>query len=41
MQLKDQIDAYSRGQHARAYSLERAAYKHMFMTGDTLAAAVA
>jgi hypothetical protein len=40
MQLKGQIDAYSRGQCARAYSLERAAYKHMFMTGDTLAAAI-
>jgi hypothetical protein len=41
MQLKGQIDAYSRGQYERAYSLERAAYKHMFMTGDTLAAAIA
>jgi hypothetical protein len=41
MQLKGQIDAYSRGRYARAYALERIAYKHMFMTGDTLAAAIA
>lgn len=41
MQLKGQIDAYSRGQYGRAYTLERTAYKHMFMTGDTLAAAIA
>jgi hypothetical protein len=41
MQLKGQIDAYSRGRYTRAYALERAAYRHMFMTGDTLAAAIA
>lgn len=41
MQLKGQIDAYSRGRYARAYQLERAAYRHMFMTGDMLAAAIA
>ena len=41
MQLKGQIDAYARGRFVRAYRLERAAYRHMFMTGDTLAAAIA
>lgn len=41
MLLKGQIDAYSRGQYAKAYRLERTAYKHMFMTGDVLAAAIA
>jgi hypothetical protein len=41
MQLKAQIDAYSRGRYAKAYKLERLAYRHMFMTGDTLAAAIA
>jgi hypothetical protein len=41
MQLKGQIDAYSRSRYSRAYALERTAYKHMFMTGDTLAAAIA
>jgi hypothetical protein len=40
MQLKGQIDAYSRSRYSRAYALERTAYKHMFMTGDTLAAAI-
>jgi len=41
MQLKSQIDVYSRGQFGRAYTIERNAYKHMFMTGDTVAAAIA
>ncbi len=41
MQLKSQIDVYSRGQFVRAYAIERNAYKHMFMTGDTVAAAIA
>lgn len=38
--LKRQIDLYSRGRFAQAYAVERQAYKHMFMTGDTLAAAI-
>ena len=38
--LKDQIDAYSAGKYSRAYELTRHAYAHMFMTGDTLAAAI-
>ena len=41
MQLKGQLDAYARGRYTAAYRLERAAYRHMFMTGDTLAAAIA
>ena len=41
MQLKGQIDAYSNRQYAKAYRLERAAFAHMFMTGDTLAGAIA
>ncbi len=40
MQLKNQIDVYSRGQYGRAYTIERTAYKHMFMTGDVIAAAI-
>ena len=40
MQLKGQIDAYSRGRFTTAYRLEREAYSHMFMTGDTLALAI-
>ncbi len=38
--LKDQIDAYSAGKYSRAYEVTRHAYAHMFMTGDTLAAAI-
>ena len=41
MQLKSQIDVYSRGRFGRAYTIERNAYKHMFATGDTIAAAIA
>ena len=39
-QLKGQIDAYSKGDYAEAYRLNRQAYEHMFMTGDTLAGAI-
>jgi hypothetical protein len=39
-QLKGQIDAYSTGDHQRAYDVTRKAYAHMFMTGDTLAGAI-
>ena len=41
LQLKGQIDAYSKGRYTRAYQLEREAFAHMFMTGDTLAGAIA
>ena len=39
-QLKGQIDAYAAGNYERAYRLERTAYAHMFMTGDTLAGGI-
>ena len=39
-QLKGQVDAYARGDYARAYRLERTAYAHMFMTGDAIAGAI-
>jgi hypothetical protein len=41
LQLKGQLDAYARGDYAQSYRLAHAAYEHMFMTGDTLAAAIA
>ena len=40
-ELKGQIDAYAKKRYALAYSIEADAYKHMFMTGDTIAAAIA
>ncbi len=40
MQLKGQIDAYSKGDYARAYRLAREAYAHMYETGDTLAGGI-
>ncbi len=39
-QLKGQIDAYAAGDYPRAYGMFREAYAHMYMTGDTLAAAI-
>jgi hypothetical protein len=39
-QLKGQIDAYAGADYAKAYSLMREAYAHMYMTGDTLADAI-
>ncbi len=39
-QLKGQIDAYAAGDYEEAYRLFRQAYRHMVMTGDTLAAAI-
>ena len=39
-QLKGQIDAYAAADYAKAYSLMRQAYAHMYMTGDTLADAI-
>lgn len=41
MQLKGQLDAYSKGNYAKAYALTREAHHHMVMTGETLAAAIA
>ena len=40
MQLKGQLDAFASGNYARSYAITRAAYAHMFMTGDTLAGAI-
>ncbi len=40
MQLKGQLDAYSQHRYAKSYALEHAAYVHMGMTADTLAAAI-
>jgi hypothetical protein len=39
--LKEQLDAYAAGHYKRANKLYDQAYNHMFMTGDTLAAAIA
>ena len=39
-QLKGQIDAYAAGDYDKAYGIAREAYTHMYMTGDTLAAAI-
>jgi hypothetical protein len=39
-QLKGQLDAYAAGDYEEAYRLFREAYKHMVMTGDTLAGAI-
>ena len=41
LQLKGQLDAYAKGNYAQAYVLTDGAYKHMFMTGDLLSAAIA
>jgi len=40
MQLKGQLDAYAAGDYEEAYRLFREAYRHMVMTGDTLAGAI-
>ena len=40
MQLKGQIDAYAAGEYTTAYEAFREAYRHMYMMGDTLAAAI-
>jgi hypothetical protein len=39
-QLKGQLDAYAAGDYEEAHRLSREAYKHMVMTGDTLAGAI-
>ena len=41
LELKAQLDAYSKKQYATAASLYQDAYAHMFMTGDLLASAIA
>jgi len=41
LELKGQIDAYSKKQYAKAADIYQDAYAHMFMTGDLLAGAIA
>ena len=41
LELKGQLDAYANGNYTNAAKLYRAAYNHMFMTGDLLAGAIA
>ena len=41
LQLKGQLDDFAAGHYAAAYALADGAYKHMFMTGDLLATAIA
>jgi hypothetical protein len=40
-ELKGQLDAYATGNYAKAADQYRAAYHHMFMTGDLLSGAIA
>jgi hypothetical protein len=40
MHLKEQIDAYAAGDYKTTYAKMREGYEHMYMTGDTLAAAI-
>jgi hypothetical protein len=41
LELKAQLDAYAGGNYTKAANAYRAAYHHMFMTGDLLASAIA
>jgi hypothetical protein len=41
LQLKGQLDAFSKGRYAQSYALTDAAYMHMGMTADILAGAIA
>ena len=41
LELKNQLDAYAAGNYPKAASDYHAAYNHMFMTGDLVAAAIA
>jgi hypothetical protein len=41
LELKGQLDAFAGGKYKQSYALTDAAYKHMFMTGDLLAGAIA
>jgi hypothetical protein len=40
-ELKNQLDAYAKGDYAKSTALYRQAYQHMFMTGDLLSGAIA
>jgi hypothetical protein len=41
LELKNQLDAYAKGDYTKSTALYRDAYHHMFMTGDLLAGAIA
>jgi hypothetical protein len=41
LELKNQLDAFAKGNYTKSTALYRDAYQHMFMTGDLLAAAIA
>ena len=41
LELKNQLDAYAKGDYTKSTALYRKAYHHMFMTGDLLAGAIA
>jgi len=41
LELKNQLDAFAKGDYVKSTALYREAYHHMFMTGDLLAAAIA
>ena len=41
LELKNQLDAFAKGNYTKSNALYRDAYQHMFMTGDLLAAAIA
>jgi len=41
LELKNQLDAYAKGDYARSTALYRQSYNHMFETGDLLAGAIA
>jgi len=41
LELKNQLDAFAKGDYTKSTALYREAYHHMFMTGDLLAGAIA
>ena len=41
LELKNQLDAFAKGEYTKSTALYREAYQHMFMTGDLLAGAIA
>jgi len=41
LQLKGSVDAYAKGRYAQSLALAKAAYGHMWMTGDELSGAIA
>jgi len=41
LELKNQLDAYAKGDYTKSTTLYRQSYSHMFQTGDLLAGAIA